>query len=134
LDLPRSIQKHLPFLDRQGKYREADYIDSFISVFATGGDCVEDFDLLREDEGLKKLKLRVPSPEAIRWFLNAFHEEEALQGRIPHEAFILGETELLRGLKAVNRDLIGKATSQEAPWKATIDLDATVIESQKQEA
>lgn len=134
LGLPRSIKNHLPILERQGKYREADYIESFISVFAAGGDCVEDFELLREDEGLKKLQLRVPSPEAIRWFLNAYHEEEALRGRVPHEAFISEETELLRGLETVNRDLIGKATSQEAPWKATIDLDATVIESQKQEA
>jgi hypothetical protein len=134
LDLSRSIQKHLPILERQGRYREADYIESFISVFAAGGDCVEDFELLREDEGLKKLTLRVPSPEAIRWFLNAFHEEEALQGRLPHKAFIPEETELLRGLGAVNRDLISKATSREVPWKATIDLDATVIESQKQEA
>jgi hypothetical protein len=65
LDLSRSIQKHLPILERQGRYREADYIESFISVFAAGGDCVEDFELLREDEGLKKLTLRVPSPEAI---------------------------------------------------------------------
>jgi hypothetical protein len=41
---------------------------------------------------------------------------------------------LLRGLKDVNRDLVRKATSQDAPWKATIDLDATVIENHKREA
>jgi len=88
LDLPRSIQKHLPILERQGKYREADYIESFISVFAGGGDCVDDFELLRTDQGLKKLGLKVPSPEAVRFFLNAFHEEERLEGRLPHQAFI----------------------------------------------
>jgi len=134
LDLPPSIQKHLPLLQRQGKYREADYIESFISVFAAGGDCVDDFEMLRGDEGLMKLGLRVPSAEAVRWFLNAFHEEQLLEGRRPHEAFIPEETGLLEGLKSVQRDLIRKASREEQPWKATIDLDATVIESQKREA
>lgn len=98
-DLPRSIQNHLPILEREGKYRQAHYIESFISVFAAGGDCLEDFELLREDKGLKKLKLRGPSPEAIRWFLNVFHEEEALQSRVPHEAFIPEEPYLLYSIR-----------------------------------
>ena len=134
LGLPQSIRKHLPILTRQARYQEADYVESCISVFAAGGDCVDDFDLLRMDEGLRRLGLRVPSPEAIRYFLNAFHEEELLQGRLPHRAFIPEETVLLRGLAAVNRDLIRKAIHQEAPWKATLDLDATVIESHKRQA
>jgi Transposase DDE domain group 1 len=134
LDLPRSIQKHLPLLERQGKYREADYIESFISVFAGGGDCVDDFELLRTDRGLKKLGLKVPSPEAVRFFLNAFHEEERLEGRLPHQAFIPEETQLLQGLREVSRDLVGKASLGDAVWKATIDLDAAVIESHKREA
>jgi len=134
LGLPQSIQRHLPLLQREGKYREANYIESFISVFAAGGECVDDFEILRADEGLMKLGLRVPSAEAARWFLNSFHEEDLLQGRLPHQAFIPEETELLSGLKEVERDLIRKATREEQPWKATIDLDATVIESQKREA
>jgi hypothetical protein len=134
LGLPQAIKTHLPLLQRPGKYREADYIESFVSVFAAGGDCVDDFEILRQDEGLKKLGLRVPSPEAVRHFLNAFHEEELLQGRLPHQAFIPEETEWLEGLAAVQRDLIKKATLKEQPWMATIDLDATVIESHKQQA
>jgi hypothetical protein len=134
LRLPQSIQRHLPLLQRQGKYLEADYVESFVSVFAAGGDCVDDYELLRRDEGLQKFGLRVPSPEAVRCFLNAFHEEELLQGRLPHQAFIPEETTLLQGLMEVSRDLIRKTTSKDPPWKATIDLDAAVIESHKQEA
>lgn len=134
LGLPQSVKKHLTLHQREGKYREADYVESFISVFAAGGDCVDDFEILRQDEGLKKLGLQVPSPEAVRCFLNAFHEEELLQGRLPDQAFIPEETEWLEGLAAVQRDLIRKATLKEQPWKATIDLDATVIESHKQQA
>jgi hypothetical protein len=134
LGLPQSIQKHLPMLQREGKYRETDYVESFISVFAAGGECVDDFERLRQDEGLKKLGLRVPSPESVRWFLNAFHEDEPLQGRLPHEALIPEETALLQGLRAVLEDLIGKALRERKPLKATIDLDATVVESHKREA
>jgi len=134
LGLPESIQKHLPVLRRYGRYREADYVESFVSLFAAGGDCVDDFEILRADEGLKKLGLRVSSPEAARVFLNAFHQEEGLEGRVPHQAFIPEETELLEGLGSVQKELIGKATREASCWKATIDLDATVIESQKREA
>jgi len=106
LGLPQSIKKQLVLHQREGKYQEADYVESFVSVFAAGGDCVDDFEILRQDEGLKKLGLRVPSPEAVRYFLNVFHEEELLQRRLPHQAFIPEETEWLEGLAAVQGDLI----------------------------
>jgi len=125
LGLPQSIQRHLPLFERHGKYREADYIESFVLVFAAGGGWVDDLEMLRGDEGLKQLGLRVPSPEAARWVLNAFHEGELLEGRLPHQAFIPEETEWLEGLHSVQRDLV---------WKATLDVDALVIESQKREA
>ncbi len=134
LGLAQSVGKHLCLLQRPGKYEEADYVESFLSLFAAGGDCLDDFHLLRQDVALQKLGLKVPSPEAARFFLNAFHEEEALAGRIFHQAFIPEETQLLAGLGEVNRDLIGKTTRREAPWKATIDTDATVVESDKREA
>ena len=134
LGLPQSVQKHLLVLQRPGKYEEADYVESFLILFAAGGGCLDDFHLLRQEAALQKLGLKVPSPEAARFFLHAFHEDEALQGWISHQAFIPEETEFLQGLGHVNRDLIRKATIQEPPWKATIDWDATVIESDKREA
>jgi hypothetical protein len=132
--LPHSVQQHLVVLQRSGKYEEADYVESFLCLFAAGGDCLDDFRLLRQDRALGKLGLKVPSPEAARFFLNAFHEEEALGGRVAHEAFIPQETALLEGLGQVQKDLILRATMQESPGRATIDLDATVIESDKREA
>jgi len=134
LGLSQSVQRHLSVLRRPGRYCEADYVESFISVFAAGGDCVDDFETLRADEGLKKLGLRVPSAEAARWFLNAFHEEELLQGRVPHQALIPEETAVLRGLRSVSHELIGKAERGRNPLVATMDVDATVVESHKREA
>ena len=40
----------------------------------------------------------------------------------------------MKGLKVVRREMIQKSTREEGPWKATIDLDAVIVESQKQEA
>jgi hypothetical protein len=134
LGLRASVQKQLRLLQWQGRYEEADYVESFVSVFCAGGDCVDDLELLRWDEGLRTLGLNVPSPEAARWFLNAFHEEEALEERVAHQGFIPEETALLQGVARVNRELVRKAVGQEAPWKATIDLDSTLIESHKREA
>jgi len=129
-----SIAKPLPLQKRPGRYEEADYVESFISVFAAGGDCFDDFELLRQDGGLRKFGLKVPSAESARYFVNAFHEEERLQGRMAHEAFIPEETEGLRGLQKVHGDLIRKATLRDPAWQATIDIDALVIESDKREA
>ncbi len=134
LGLPQSIKKHLFVLQREGKYEEADYLESFVALIAAGGDCVDDLRMLREDEGLRKLGLRVPSPEAGRWFLSGFHEEEFLSGRLLQQAFIPGETDCLQGLKAVQRDAIKRATRKEQPWKATIDVDAVIVETNKKEA
>jgi len=33
LGLRASVQKHLPLLQRSGKYQEADYVESFVSLF-----------------------------------------------------------------------------------------------------
>ncbi len=134
LGLPQAIRKHFSVLQRRGLYAEADYFESFISLFAVGGTCLDDFRLLRQDAGLQKLGLKVPSPEAARFFLNGFHTEEGLGERKAHEAFIPQETELLQDLIPIHRTLIHKATKSEQPWRATIDLDATVIESDKREA
>jgi len=87
LGLPQAIGKHLSVLRRPGTYEEADYRESFLSLFAVGGECLDDFRRLRSDAALEKLGLQVPSPGAARFFLNAFHEDEALEGRKDHEAF-----------------------------------------------
>jgi hypothetical protein len=134
LGLPQAIGKHLSLLRRPGTYEEADYVESFLSLFAVGGECLDDFHNLRSDAALKKLGLQVPSPEAARFFLNAFHEDEPLEGRVEHEAFIPQETQALRDLLPLNWGVIQKATGKEQPWRATLDLDATVIESDKREA
>ena len=82
----------------------------------------------------------IPSPEAARKFLYQFHEEEKIEEakqrrRGAEIAYIPEETEPLRGLGLVNRALV-QEVGRRCPEQriATVDQDATIIESRKQEA
>ena len=108
---------------------------------ALGGDCLEDFDRLREDAGLAEmLGHELPSPEAARKFLYAFHDEQRIaeaQAELPvgPVSYIPNESQPLRGLAQVNQELVQTIGRRCADQKiATLDLDATVIESWKREA
>jgi hypothetical protein len=55
LDVPGSVQRHLRVKQRERGFDEATYVESFLVLNAAGGDCLEDFDQLREDAGLSEL-------------------------------------------------------------------------------
>jgi len=141
LGLPESVREQVRVKERDRGYDEATFVESFVILNAAGGECVDDLKRLREDPGLKEMiGHELPSPEAARQFLNAFHEEEkieeAQQRRLPGEiAYIPEETPPLEGLGQVNRDLVQRF-GERCPQQriATVDQDATIIESRKQQA
>ena len=135
------VKQHVQLKKRDRGFDEASYVESFLVLNAVGGECLEDFDRLREDEGLREmLSHEVPSPEAARKFLYQFHDEEKLkqaQRELPagQVSYIPEESAPLRGLAQVNQDLVREIGRRCADQKiATIDLDATVIESWKKQA
>ena len=86
---------------------------SFLVRNALGGECWEDFERLREDAGLAEmLGHGLPSPEAARKFLYAFHdqEERIAQARaelpVGQVSDIPSESEPLRALAQVHRELV----------------------------
>jgi hypothetical protein len=140
-NVPGSVQQHLHLKQRQRGFDEATYVESLLVLNALGGDCLEDFDRLREDAGLAQmLGHQLPSPEAARKFLYCFHDEERIeqaQAELPvgQVSYIPSESEPLRALAQVNRELVQTIGRRCADQKiATVDLDATVIESWKREA
>jgi hypothetical protein len=141
LGLPQSIQEHVRVKQRERGYDEATFVESFVILNAAGGEGVEDFERLRGDPGLAEMiGHELPSPRAALEFLYAFHEEEkieqAQQRRLPEQiASIPEETPALEGLGLVNRDLV-QHFGERAPDQriATVDQDATIIESHKQQA
>ena len=52
LCVPGSVQRHLQIKQRERGFDEATYIESFLVLNAVGGDCLEDFEPLREDAGM----------------------------------------------------------------------------------
>ena len=107
--VPASVRQHVHIKQRERGYDEATMVESFVVLNAVGGECLDDFQHFHDDAGLKEmLGHEVPSPEAARQFLNRFHCEEKLEQA---------------------RD--GPEPEQRI---ATVDQDATIIESHKREA
>lgn len=114
LDVPDSVKRRLAVKQRERGFDEATYIESFLVLNALGGDCLEDFERLREDPGLAEmLGHPLPSPEAARKFLSQFHQQEKLtqaQQELPlgQASYVPEESRPLRALAQVNEDLVGE--------------------------
>jgi len=137
----RSVAQHLQMKQRQRGLDEASYVESFVVLNAAGGDCLEDFDHLRADTGLAELiGHELPSPEAARKFLYQFHDDrkvmEAKQQELAlgRASSIPQEGAALAALGRVNREVVQEFGRRTQDKIATIDMDATIIESWKREA
>jgi len=136
-----SVKRNVSLKQRQRGLSEDAYVESFVILNTAGGDCLDDFEQLRADDGLAELiGHEVPSPEAARKFLYQFHDEakveEAQQQALSlgQRSYIPGENAALQGLGTVNREMIQEFGRRTGDKIATIDLDATVIESWKRQA
>ena len=134
LGLAGLVKHYVRIKQRNRGYTESKYVESVIALMASGGDCLEDIERLRSDAGLKLLLGEMPSAEAVRFFLYGFHDEKLLESRPEEGAFIAAETEPLAGLWEVNREVALKASRKEQPKEATIDQDATVVASHKEQS
>jgi hypothetical protein len=112
-------------------------VSSFVLLLSAGGDCLEDIRMLREDAALcALLGHELPSADAMRRWLERFHEPELFRGRPDEGAWIAPESEPLMALARVNTKLVHAIAQNEAVpvTRATIDHDATVIEAHKKDA
>ena len=141
LGLPARVREQVEVKQRERGLDEAEMVESFVVLNAMGGECFDDFLRLREDAGLgEMLGHNIPSPDAARRFLYQFHEEDkieaARQGRAQGQiAYIPEEDAALAGLGRVNHELV-KELGRRCPDQriATVDQDATIIESSNREA
>ena len=80
LGVPGSVQRHLRIKQRTRGLDEATTVESFLVLNTLGGECLDDFDRLREDAGLTEMVgHQMPTPKAARTFLYAFHDEERIE-------------------------------------------------------
>jgi hypothetical protein len=157
LGLGDHIRAHLQMKARG--WTDEQMILSLILLNLAGGDCVDDLKLLEKDEGFCKVLSRVetkglsrqqrramargwrkeqhrsvPSPSAIFRYLEAFHDPLEEKKRARGKAFIPAPNRHLQGLVKVNRDFVASVQKRHLCTDATLDMDATLTATQKEDA
>jgi hypothetical protein len=140
LGVPDLIAAQLKLRKRQRGYNEGQMMESLILLQTVGGDCPEDIRLLSNDPCMERgLGYRPPKVTAVREFLELFHDEDiALQrpGRDVQKSFIMPSTEPVAALQQVQAHMVRRIARRyeaqdQAQRIATVDQDATIIESHK---
>lgn len=156
--LVESVRRNVDACGEQG-WSDAQMVMSLILLNLAGGECVDDLDRLEADAGLGKLirwcenqglsrRVRremarrwrkgrsrsIVSPSAARRFLSEFHDEEQEKLRVPGKALIPKANENLQGLRMVNYEFVGWVQGANRQMIATLDLDASLVETSKKDA
>lgn len=143
LGLPDLIAANLSLRKRQRGFAEAQFIESISLLQTVGGECPEDMHLLGGDACLERgLGYRPPKATAVRGFLERFHDPELEQlrpERAVQKSFIFPSSAPVSALQEVQSGLVRRIAKlyekQGQPQRiATVDQDATIIESHKQAA
>lgn len=143
LKIPDLVAANLKLKKRQRGCSDGQYIESIVLLQTAGGDCPEDMSLLGGDDCLERgLGFALPKVGAVRGFLNRFHDEELELARPPREvqkSFIMPSSAPVQGLQAVLAGAVRRTAklyaAQDQPLRiATVDQDATIIESHKENA
>lgn len=140
LGLPELIGAQIHLRKRKRGYSEGQMAESLVLLQTVGGDCPEDISLLSNDPCLERgLGYRPPKVTAVREFLELFHEEEIAALRPSREvqkSFIMPSTKPVAALQEVQAHTVRRIARRyedqgQAQHIATVDQDATIIESHK---
>jgi hypothetical protein len=143
LGLPALVGANLALRKRQRGFAEAQFIESISLLQAVGGECPEDMHLLAGDDCLARgLGYGPPKATAVREFLERFHDQKLESLRPKREvqkSFIFPSSPPVSALQAVLSGQVRRIAKlyekQGQPQRiATVDQDATIIESHKQAA
>ena len=159
--LGESVRRNVKVCKGEQGWTDEQIVLSLVLLNLAGGDCVDDVEVLEGDEGFKEVVMRVearllglgrrerrlqqrrwrkqrkralPSPSAVRRYLSKFHDPVQEEQRERGKAFIPEKTEGIEGLVRVNAQLVAYMQSRSSQKVATLDQDATLVESAKQQA
>ena len=143
LGAPKLCDEHIHIKQRARGFTAGQQVESLVLLHVTGGDCMQDIESLRRDSGVTKmLGYAAASERCVADFLESFHDPEkvaqarAQAQRQEHLSFIPEETAALSGLGQAARGIVRAIAgrSKQPQTLATVDQDATIIESHKREA
>jgi hypothetical protein len=155
-----SLDRHVRArADRSQGWSDFEMVSSLVLLNLAGGDCVDDLRVLEGDEGFRRVMDRVryhglsrparralqrrfrkerdrsvPSSSSVFRYLSKFHDARQEADRPEKGAFIPEPNAHLRGFRGVNAELAAFAQRQEPQTVATLDMDATLVESGKSQA
>ena len=157
--LSKSIEKHLKASSQTQGFTDNQVVIPLILLNLSGGECVQDLNRLESDEGLcrvlrktqkygmnrhqrraflsrwrKGQQRTLPSPSAAFRYLSEFHDDDEEGLREVGKAFIPSPNEHLKGFQKVNKDFLFFVQKQNPHRTATLDMDATLVETTKSEA
>jgi hypothetical protein len=156
MDLAGSIDRHVGVRKHSQGWTDSQVVMSLILMNIAGGDCVDDLKILEQDEGFRKVlintrwygkrrkqrrilerrwrkecKRAVPSASSVFRYLNAFGiDYQAKAG----SAVIPEPSTHTQGFAQVNKDVLSFMQRCRRQPVATLDMDATLVSSQKTEA
>ena len=155
--LSESVRTHLGVKEGGQGWTDSQIVTAVVLLNLVGGESVDDLRMLQKDDGLSRLLLTaqthricrrerralkrrwrrecrrsVPSPSAVFRYLSKFHDASEEIRRKPHTGFIPAPNEALGGPPRSTRTWWGSWGS--ILLTATLDMDATLIETNKQQA
>jgi hypothetical protein len=128
------VDEHSPKVRERG-LSASQLLESLLVLWAAGGERCEQLSLLRQDRALcQLLGYELPAPQTARDFFERFHQEDLPLVQAGQFAFVREESKPLHGLARANQRLVEWQQSMRTQRKATLDVDATIIASDKQAA
>src|SRR5215207_6753098 len=128
-----AAERALPAKTSPKGLRQGELVETLVLLSALGGDCLDDLDGLRRDQGLAALTgYPLPAAATARQWLDRFHDPAALTDRPRQGSFIPAETAGLASLRtAVAQSVRAYVTAVQPEQTVTLDVDAHVVESSK---
>ena len=135
LGVAAAVDAQVAVKQRQRGLRPSQLVESLIALWVAGGDRCQDLTTLRDDAALAALLgYALPAATTVRDFLEAFHTAELPLWQAGPQAAIPAESAPLVGLGQANRTLVAGLQQGAPATTATLDIDATLVESHKDTA
>jgi hypothetical protein len=156
--LTNSVRRHLQVCaDQDQGWTDTQIVMSLVLLNVAGGDSVDDLQKFERDEGFAKVLRRVemyglrrkerremerrwrrerkraiPSPSVVFRYLGAFDNQAEEIKRVVGHAFVPAPNEHLEALVKVNEDFLRFAQQKSPQSVATLEQDASLVETYKQ--
>ena len=141
LQVGQAVKQHIKLRKRNAGFSEAEMVEDLVLLLGVGGECLDDLTIVAADKGLLRLcgRDKLPSPDAARSFLLGYHDEKLLslarsENPADEASVIYPESAALLGLSRVQEHIVAKMSQKPPSSVATLEMDATIIESHKKEA